>query len=348
MRYLLVISSLTAGGAERVLTHLANRWAEQGHDVTIIPFKNIPSFYPLNKRIQCVWLPESPTLWLKWLFFFMKIIAFRYHVHRLKPERVLSFLDKTNLVTLFMLWHQGFTITVSERIDPRRYYIHPIWQWLRHKLYPTANHVVVQTSDIASYFPYPTHIIPNPVIPTEHCLEAKTKATRLITFGRLDPQKDHLTLLQAMNILVKRHPHLQLSIYGEGAERKRLEKAVHEMNLSKNVELPGLTTSVSEKLLQSDIFVFPSLYEGFPNALCEAMSHGIPVVASHIPGNTDIVEDGVNGYLFPVGRANVLANILDKMIDDPNLRKNFGRAAKETMQLYTPERIGAAWDEVMK
>lgn len=348
MHYLLVISSLTAGGAERVLTRLANRWAEQGHHVSIIPFKRLPSFYHLDERIQCVWLPESPVRWLKLFFFFLKIIMFRYHVWRLKPDRVLSFLDKTNLVTLFALWRQGYDISVSERIDPRRYYIHPLWRWLRHKLYPTAQHVIVQTPSIAAYFPYPTLVIPNPVVPANQHAEIRPQATRLMTVGRLDSQKDHITLIRAVALLIKEHPNIHLTIYGEGVERSNLEHVVRAMQLTEHVALPGLSSHIEEALLASDIFVFPSLYEGFPNALCEAMAHGMPVVASDIPGNNDVIEDKVNGRLFPVGQPEALASIIADLLKDQHSREIYGKGAILSMQKYDPNLVGLAWDHVMK
>lgn len=347
MRYVLVISSLTAGGAERVLSGLSNRWAQQGHCVSIISFKRLPAFYPLDEHVECVWLPESPTPWLRWVFFLLKIIMFRYHVWRLRPERVLSFLDKTNILTLFMLWRQGIPVVVSERIDPRKYYIHPLWRWLRRKLYPTAQHVVVQTPDIASYFDFPTVIIPNPVPPAEEHAKIAPKATHWISIGRLDPQKDHMTLISAVHALLHRHPDIKLTIYGEGPERKRLEGAIKKLGLQGKVILPGLTNNVSDALRQSDLFIFPSLYEGFPNALCEAMAHGLPVIASDIPGNIDIIENGVNGRLFPTGSVQALADACEQIVDDLETRSSWGAAAAKSMEAYAPSIIGKAWDDVM-
>lgn len=348
MHYVLVISSLTAGGAERVLSSLANRWAEQGHLVSIISFKNLPAFYPLDERVECVWLPESPTPWLRWVFFVMKAIMFRYHVWRLKPDRVLSFLDKTNILTLFMLWRQNIPVVVSERIDPRKYYIHPLWRWLRYKLYPTARHIVVQTPYIASYFACPTVVIPNSVPTFKMLADIRPRAFNWVSIGRLDVQKDHITLIRAVHLLLMRHPDIKLTIYGEGPERKHLENTIKNLGLQNSVTLPGLTTNVSEALLQSDLFIFPSLYEGFPNALCEAMAHGLPVIASNIPGNVDIIKSGINGCLFPVGNAQALADACEQIMDDVETRSSWGAEAVREMHNYAPNMIGEHWDKIMQ
>lgn len=347
MHYVLVISSLTAGGAERVLTNLANRWVGQGHRVSIIPFKRLPAFYPLDERVSCVWLPESQSPKFRSLFFLLKAIMFRYHVWRLKPDRVLSFLDKTNLLTLFMLWGQGVPVMVSERIDPRMHYLHAFWRWLRRKLYPTASRVIVQTPSIASYFECPTVVIANPVQPAQAQALVRSRGTNWVSVGRLDPQKDHMTLIRAVHLLVGRHPDIKLTIYGEGLERERLEKAVKDAQLENNIFFPGLIANVKDALLDSDIFIFSSLYEGFSNALCEAMAHGVPVIASNIPGNNDVIDDGVNGRLFPPGDAEALANMCEHVMEDQSLRKAWGVLGVERMKAYDPEIIGKAWDEAM-
>lgn len=348
MHYVLVISSLTAGGAERVLSGLANRWANQDHQVSIISFKNSPAFYPLDKRVQCVWLPEAPQPYLRFVFFLLKAFMFRYHIWRLKPDKILSFLDKTNLLTLFMLWGQGYLITVSERINPWQYYIHPIWRWIRKKLYPTAHHVVVQTPEIGQYFSHPTVVIPNPVPQALKHTTIRPRATKWISIGRLDPQKDHTTLIKAVHALIPQYPNIRLTIYGEGPLRPQLEQMIKDLKLTEHVSLPGLTNNIPAALLRSDLFIFPSLFEGFPNALCEAMTHGLPVIASHIPGNTDVVQNNQNGRLFPVGDANALAQACEEIIDNQELRTRWGKEAVITMQAFHPDIIGQKWDAIMK
>lgn len=347
MHYVLVISSLTSGGAERVLVRLANYWVQSGHKVSIITFSNTPSFYPLDDRVVCHYLPTTSYRWLRFIFFCIRIVLFRIKIWQLKPDVVLSFLDKVNILTLFMLYKQGIPVVVSERIDPAYHYIHPVWRWLRKKLYPAAKKVIVQTSSVASYFPIPTTIIPNPVIPIETACDIRENANHIVTVGRLDPQKDHKTLVYAIQPLIKENPNIRLTIYGEGKERGRLEALIQKLELQNHISLPGSVPHIIDELRKADVFVFPSLYEGFPNALCEAMALGMPVVASRCSGNVDLIQDGINGRIFEIGDVTGLTEALREIINSYDKRKMWGKEARQTVKDYKPENILKLWDDVM-
>jgi glycosyltransferase involved in cell wall biosynthesis len=101
-------------------------------------------------------------------------------------------------------------------------------------------------------------------------------------------------------------------------------------------------------LCSADLFVFPSRYEGFPNALCEALALGMPVVASNCSGNVDVMQDQVNGRLFPVGDVAALTTILEDMITHPEKRLPLAEQARKVCQTFHPDRIFALWDVVIK
>ena len=111
--------------------------------------------------------------------------------------------------------------------------------------------------------------------------------------------------------------------------------------------MPGAVKNIQEKLAEADLFVFPSRFEGFPNALCEAMAVGLPVIASNCSGNVDVVEDGVNGVLFPVGDEAALIKQIKSLCCDPKLREKLGRKALEISDTYSPEKIYRLWDETV-
>ena len=111
--------------------------------------------------------------------------------------------------------------------------------------------------------------------------------------------------------------------------------------------LPGLTTNVGEALIQADLFVFPSRYEGFPNALCEAMALGLPVIASNCSGNIDIVRNGIDGRLFPMGDVSALTDTMRTLINNPPHCSHLGQAARDVCQRFHPDRLLKEWDEVI-
>lgn len=173
------------------------------------------------------------------------------------------------------------------------------------------------------------------------------EAKHIISVGRLCPFKGFDTLIQAFSRLYPTYPHLRLTIYGEGNERENLQNLINSLNLQERVSLPGATQEIHQKLLAADLFVFPSLYEGFPNALAEAMSVGLPVIASNCSGNIDIVRDDIDGRLFPVGDVLKLASIIEELVCDPNTRGRLGEEAKTVAERFHPDLIFHKWDQLI-
>lgn len=355
MHLALIISSLNAGGAERVISSLANHWAEVGHKVSLITFSS-PSakpFYPLNPNIHLVQLNQSQaeTPPFKRLKNSLKRIwCLRKTIKDLCPDRILSFVEATNITTLLATRGLKIPVVVSERIDPNFYAIPGFYQWLRGQLYPLAKKVVVQTHHAGTYFSNQKNlsIIPNPVVQPKQTVTTLGAVQKIIAIGRLEPQKDHQTLLHSLPILLNHHPHLTLTIYGEGAERSNLEALIQSLNLEGKVFLPGAVQNIQEKLLEADLFIFPSRFEGFPNALCEALAIGLPTIASNCSGNVDVVQDGVNGRLFSVGNVDQLTTIALELIHDLPQRQLLSKNAKKLPQTFSADRIYKLWDTVME
>lgn len=357
MHLALVISSLGAGGAERVLSELANHWVSKVYQVSIVtlmPHEAQP-FYSLHPKINVIRLNQSGSeeFWLKrFLNVVRRISRVRGAIHQLSPDVIISFIDSMNILTLIATRGYGIPVIISERIDPAFHVIPKLYSYLRLKLYPLCSKLIVQTESAAQYFPKNfkkfLHIVPNPVEdPKRYKKELKTKVQNIVSIGRLVPQKDQATLIYAFSSLVKQHSDLTLTIYGEGEERKNLENLIASLSLWGKVYLPGTTQDIQTALLTADVFVFPSRYEGFPNALCEAMSVGLPVIASNCSGNLAIVHDRDNGRLFPVGDIQVLTDIMEELLKDSEQRVRLAENARNICVRFHPSRIFAAWDKVI-
>lgn len=355
MHLTLIISSLNAGGAERVLSDLANYWVSKEHQVTLVTLNSphTKPFYSLDSNIHLVQLNQSQneSSFLKRLWnIFRRIFCLRITLKTLNPDVVISFVDMMNLTTLLASTGLKFPVIVAERTHPAYHKLPLLYQQLRAIFYPKAYRTVVQTQSATDYFKNLRNlaVIPNAV--KEPSLKKTTvldKAQHIISVGRLCPVKGFDNLIYAFARLHSHYPNLRLTIYGEGAERDNLQTLINSLKLQEKVLLPGVIQDIHQKLAAADLFVLPSLYEGFPNALCEAMSVGLPVIASNCSGNIDIVRDSTNGRLFPVGDVIKLTALIEELINDSDQRKRLGEEAQTISEKFQPKHVFHLWDKAV-
>ncbi len=355
MNITLVISSLSAGGAERVLSSLANYWDSKDHNVAIITLASDAAFYPLSETInlkQINQISANDERFLRRICNIVKRLYFlRKAIQKTKADVVVSFVDVTNITTLIACVGLKIPVVVSERTNPFYHKISILFRWLRNFLYPYAKNVIVQTKSAASYFDGLKNIaaIPNAVHENEHITKDFSKPiTHIISVGRLCPHKGFSTLIKAFSEILKLNKDLKLTIYGEGADRSNLESLKRSLNIGGSVFLPGAVSEINDVLVNADLFVFPSHYEGFPNALCEAMAAGLPVIVSNCSGNIDVVQDGVNGRLFPIGDVDRLVLLMKELISDPLQCQKLSQNAMTLSDHYSPDKIYQLWDAVIE
>jgi len=351
----LIISSLNSGGAERVLSNLANHWALEGAQVDLITLvdSSVKPFYFLDEKVKLIQLNQSQyssSLFLRTRNVLFRVLSLRKLFKFSNPDIMISFVDVTNLTSLLASIGLKIPLIVSERTNPCFHRLPFFYKFLRKFLYPIAFCVVVQTRSAGNYFKRFNNIltIPNFVIRPKRKKLCFKSVQKLISVGRLNPFKGLDTMIHAFFHLSLRYPCLKLVIYGEGPERKNLQKLIDSFGLQKKIFLSGVTFEIQEILSDSDIFIFPSRYEGFPNALCEAMSVGLPVVASNCSGNVDIVRDGVDGRLFPVDDVNALIQILEELIEDEGQRRMLAKNAQSVCDRFSADGIFKKWDDLIE
>lgn len=167
--------------------------------------------------------------------------------------------------------------------------------------------------------------------------------------GRLDPQKGLHTLLAAVQPLLAGDGETRLLVMGDGPQRPELEQAVRRASLSARILFRGLVRDVAPYLRACDIFVFPSVGEGMPNALLEALASGLPCVASAIGGCTDIVTDGETGLLVPPGDAAAFRGALERLLQSPELRERLGAAARASVvSRFGLERMAERYENCLR
>ncbi len=365
MHLALVINSLGIGGAERVLVRLADIWGKNGHKISFITFfKEEKFFYELNKEnnnINVINLGESkPQYKTNFIIQLFKIIKRVYLLRRLfkeiQPDLVVSFLVGANISVLLANFWLNLPIIVSERIDPHKHIIPVFYKKLRLFTYRQAAAIVVQTKGILNYFPASwqkkmfiiSNWVKKPGIEININDYKNHKIKNITSIGRLDQQKDHKTLIHAFLKLSTKYPELTLTIYGEGVLRDFLQQLINSLHLENRIFLPGITMDVEAILKNTDLFVFPSIYEGFPNALCEAMSFGLPVIASNCSGNTDLIQHGVNGLLFQSTDVDGLVSSMQQLLDNPDQCNKLANNAKDIMNKFSESEILRLWDNVLE
>jgi GalNAc-alpha-(1->4)-GalNAc-alpha-(1->3)-diNAcBac-PP-undecaprenol alpha-1,4-N-acetyl-D-galactosaminyltransferase len=361
-RITLVIASLQAGGAERVLSALSNSWARQGREITLITLAPLDTdFYTVDPGVQRVGLglvgPSSHSA-AAVKSNVRRLMRLRQEIKRSRPHVVVSFVDQTNVLTLAASRGSGIPVIACEHIDPREHHIRRVWRVLRSLLYARAAALVVLTDGVRVWAERlvksdQVHVIPNPVpVPAVDGADApaQTHSQRTIAaMGRLAPQKGFDLLLAAFGRCASKHMDWSLVILGEGEERTRLEGLAGELGIKARVSLPGLVEDPATVLREADLFVLASRYEGFPMALLEAMGCGLAVISTDCKsGPREIVRDEVDGVLVPPNDVDALAAAMDRLMGDGDERERLGGRAVEIVDRFSMERILVMWDELFE
>ncbi len=363
MRLALVISSLGAGGAERVMSILANRWAEQGHQVRLITLAPCRSdFFALHAGVKRVGLDlmgasRCPLQALAGNL--RRLAGLRRALAASRPQVVISFMDRTNVLTLLASRGLGLPVVVAEHTNPWLAPLGGVWGLLRRLLYPQADRVLAVNQEGADFLkgwvePRRVQVMPNPV-PPEIGDSAPMPPGKwpglertVLGMGRLSPEKGFDILIRAFAACRFRHPTWRLLILGEGPQRGFLERLVRSLGLGGVVALPGNLPRPYGLLERCGVFVMPSRYEGFPCGLLEAMACGAPVVASDCSSAVGrIIASEQEGLIVPRDDSAALARALDRLMADPDRRRALGRGARVVRGRYGLEAIMEMWDNLL-
>jgi glycosyltransferase involved in cell wall biosynthesis len=361
LRITLVISTFDIGGAQRVMALMANYWAEHGHNVTLVSISSQSEdwfeLHHLVKRVPLNLLSSSTHLGQALSQNALRVLRLRDQLRRLRPDVVISFMDTTNVLTILASRGLGIPVIISERTNPRRRAIGLAWSTMRSFLYRRADALVVQSSAVRDWareigVSARVDIIPNPINP-EFNGSAKAAHRRgsghtVVAMGRLVRVKGFDLLIEAFARCAGQHPEWSLVILGEGEERSNLESLIVAKGLQDRVRLAGKVPQPSHILGQADLFVLSSRFEGFPNALMEAMACKLAVISTDCPnGPRDIVRDGVDGLLIPPDDINALAKGMDRLMGDSAERQRLGACAMEVIERFSIEKVMSMWGELV-
>lgn len=354
MRKILFVNScLGDGGAERVMTLLANEFVNRKNSVHMILVRGEKKdHYNLDNRIACTrFFYKSKK---KISIFISRIFQLRRIIAKEQYDVIISFVYDINLVTILASLGKKNTIIVSERNDPRRRWKNGIFKIFEEFIYRKADGIVFQTEQVRSFYNKrlqdASKVIVNPVKPDiPNSYEGK-KEKNIVAVGRLEPQKNFSLLIKTFAKLSCDYPEYKLVIYGEGREREKLQNIVHELGVDDKVELPGYKTDILDRIRNAEVYVSSSDYEGISNTMIEAMALGIPTICTDCPvgGARKMIVDSQNGLLVQVGDEEKLENAIRKILDNPEFAKYISDNAKEVRNSYSIESITNDWEDFIE
>jgi glycosyltransferase involved in cell wall biosynthesis len=276
------------------------------------------------------------------------------------PGVIVSMLTNVNVAAILATRGLEVPVCVCERVHPLAdQELNRLWRGLRRLTYRAADVVVAQTMEAAEALQRCAKaarvtVVPNP-LPTELATRRLPNRRvgprgKLMGMGRLEWQKGFDRLVAVFARLAPEFPTWDLWIFGEGSERGRLEAEIRRLNLRSRVFLPGWTRDPWNELQNADLFVLPSRWEGFPNALLEAMALGVACVTYDCPaGPREVTREGQDGVLVPAGDEQALERALRNLMSDELRRRELGaRAAGSVRERYALSRILRLWDEVFR
>lgn len=352
----LVLADLSAGGAQRVASSLANQWAERGRPTTVITLADTQSdYFRLNANVRRVALglvadTHSPFQAIGANL--RRVWALRRALAASGAHVTVSFVGVTNILTVLATRGLGLPTVISERNDPVRQRLGGPWGALRRALYRHADVVTANShaalSALAAYVPKnKLQYVPNPLATaTGHVTRLPTPL--ILHVGRLAPQKAQGTLLAAFARLPAQiRGNWRLALAGEGPDLESLQRLCDTLGIADRVDFLG-RCDVWPQYARAAILALPSRFEGTPNVVLEAMSMGLPVIVSdRSAGALDYVVHDKTGLVVRTDDPADLSAALERLIGDPRLREHLGANAVRAVAQCAPEHAFAAWDRVL-
>ena len=353
-----------AGGVQRSTMNIRQALVDKGHNVSILTIKLIEDGY--SKYFDFI-KQVSPDHQSKLIFWCLFAINFR-QLLKSNKDSVFIALGLTTSILLGML-SVGIKMRAligSERIFPPMEKSSRLISLLRYLFFRRLDCVVGQSQETVHWFSdnlgmknSQLTVIPNVILPPSFELISliqrninrdayKGDQPVIACIGRLTTQKGFDYAINIFSIVQKKIPLVTMVVVGDGLEKAALVQLVSTLGLKGKVTFVSRLDDLSNVFMTSDILLFPSRYEGFPNVLAEAMAHGLPAVAFDcLTGPADLIEHGVNSFLVDVGDVDAAAELSLTLLEDHGLRNQFAASAMKVADKFSPAVIGEKWSALM-
>lgn len=355
-KVLIVIDTMYGGGAERVASRIANALSVDNE--VVIFTRSTPDMYQLAENIKVLHFTFPPLLFTfrrRWARFLARPINHYYGYWYLiklledlkrkeKPNVTLSMMKVASIMNAFS---KGSGLKVlSERNNPsKKSFRYRRWSNL---CFRRADRVIFQTETIRNHYSSSIRkkgvVVPNPVL--VDC-QATGGSKRIVTMGRLNPQKNHTMLIKAFALFSKEHPEHTLHIYGKDSGEENLNPLIESLSLTDKVFIEGFKNPVHPFIVDAEQFVLSSDYEGTPNALLEALMMGFPCITTAFEGTRELLGEDAPCLVTPVGDEVALAGAMSRLADDSVLRETLSTRAVQFAHAFSMEKIVPKWRDVL-
>ncbi|MBZ0309077.1 MAG: glycosyltransferase family 4 protein [Anaerolineae bacterium] len=351
MQVLHILKGLGLAGAENHLMTLLAGLREQGIDARLLLWVSADkSAEDIVTEAQKRGIPIE-----RWVMpgnfapgFFMKLVRY---LRQQKPDIVHTHLvhAETYAIPAARLAGVPMVVNSSHNDDPFRH--HPVFK-VRSRILWRLTHQGIAISDAIRQFlievegakPEQVRTIyygltPSPALGTNN--SGVGENVRMIgSVCRLVPQKGISYALEAVKLLLPYYPTLKYMIVGDGVLRNELEQQAKKLGISTHVHFLGWRQDVKEQMAQFEIFLAPSLWEGFGLVFLEAMGQALPIVTSRVSAIPEVVQDGITGILVPPQNSDALAEAIKKLLDNPDLAQKMGAAGHERLEtVFAPQHM---------
>lgn len=349
------LNCLEQGGAERVVTNLANQFVEKGYEVIIATEWYGENEFQTDAKVKRVHvgLREEDKKKNHVIQFLLRVKYLTKFIKEEKPDILIPFARKALYRGLMAAYFMKIPILISIRTDPVGHYEEWSDKIQIPILFPRADGCVFQTEGARDFFAprlqKNSRIILNPINPKYIGTPIPEKRTKtVVQSGRLVDFKNQPMLIKAFVEVHKKHPDYDLKIYGGDSfdgTKEILEELIEKNNAWDYIHLMGASDSLEKDLADAALFAFTSDWEGLPNALMEAMALGLPIVATDCPcgGPRTIMTDGVDGLLIPIKDQKALEDGINYLIENPEIAETMGRKAREIADRANGDAIFEQW-----
>lgn len=355
-KVMLVIASLGGGGAERAISQLADALVAEGVEVHLVTWAGatFEDFYSVDPRVHRYDLHTGKVqsgLVRRVTRGLLVVFKLRRLMRSLLPDCVLSFIDQSNILTLMAAMGLTTRVIVAERIDPRvNNTLGRAWILARFLVYQRAQLVLAQTKTVAEWMArhwrVKTTVIPNFLRLMPEPTNERTPC--IVSVGRLVPQKAFDLSIRAFGLIAAKHPDWRYVILGDGPCREEWMELCNELDLTERVRFEGVVENVEHWLAHASICVQPSRFEGFPNAVMEAMAMGVATISTDCrSGPADLIEHMHDGILVPTNDVEAIAHAMDKLMSNEALRVSLGLRAMSVRERLSCARIMQKWNQVL-
>lgn len=333
------------GGTERMTAYLSNSFLEY-NEVSILSLNNNNGkvFFELNSKINHIFLRRKNMI--------CQILQIRNHLKLNKIDVIINVDTGMGIFGILSSVLMKNKVITWEHSNYYNNWDSKIFPYLRNFAAKYSDYLVVLTEkDKINYLNNirslkSIEVIPNPIVKQNFFYKKNSKI--ILSAGSLYDIKGYDLAIEVAMQIFKKHPDWKWIICGEGPERKKLEELIKKSKLEDNVILKGIVKNMEEEYKRSSIFVLTSKIEGLPMVLLEAKSWGLPMVSFDImTGPSDIIDNGINGYLVEPYNINTMISKINELIENENIRFLFSKNSYIGLERFEEQYILDKWNKIL-